>query len=106
MGCSPLFFGLILAWTLLPCYWGGLLHEASPIVFINRPQFWFQAPEDSMAQAWYVVHTYSGYELKAKAALEQRTAAARWHGELLQGLHDMRTNCEQATIAMESVGVA
>ena len=25
-----------------------------------------------MAKAWYVVHTYSGYELKAKAALEQR----------------------------------
>ena len=28
-----------------------------------------------MAQAWYVVHTYSGYELKAKQALEQRIEA-------------------------------
>jgi len=28
-----------------------------------------------MAQAWYVVHTYSGYELKAKAALELRIDA-------------------------------
>lgn len=25
-----------------------------------------------MAMAWYVVHTFSGYELKAKAALEER----------------------------------
>ena len=25
-----------------------------------------------MTMAWYVVHTYSGYELKAKLALEQR----------------------------------
>ncbi len=25
-----------------------------------------------MTKSWYVVHTYSGYELKAKAALEQR----------------------------------
>jgi transcription antitermination factor NusG len=25
-----------------------------------------------MAKNWYVVHTYSGYELKAKQALEER----------------------------------
>ena len=25
-----------------------------------------------MAKAWYVIHTYSGYEHKAKAALEER----------------------------------
>ena len=25
-----------------------------------------------MAKQWYVVHTYSGYEHKAKAALEER----------------------------------
>ena len=27
-----------------------------------------------MAMAWYVVNTYSGYENKAKAALEERIA--------------------------------
>jgi len=28
-----------------------------------------------MAKEWYVVHTYSGYEHKAKAALEERIKA-------------------------------
>ena len=28
-----------------------------------------------MAKNWYVVHTYSGYEQKAKAALEERIKA-------------------------------
>ena len=28
-----------------------------------------------MAKHWYVVHTYSGYEQKAKAALEERIRA-------------------------------
>ncbi len=30
-----------------------------------------------MAMAWYVVHTHSGYEQKAKAALEERIKALR-----------------------------
>src|SRR5215472_2044743 len=30
---------------------------------------------------WYVVHTYSGYEQKAKAALEERVKALRLHTE-------------------------
>jgi transcription termination/antitermination protein NusG len=30
---------------------------------------------------WYVVHTYSGYEQKAKAALEERVKALRAHEE-------------------------
>jgi len=28
-----------------------------------------------MAQAWYVIHTYSGFENKVKASIEQKTAA-------------------------------
>jgi transcription termination/antitermination protein NusG len=39
-----------------------------------------------MAMAWYVVHTHSGYEQKAKAALEERIKALRmepFFGEIL-----------------------
>jgi len=39
-----------------------------------------------MAMQWYVVHTYSGYEQKAKAALEERVRAlgrAEQFGEVL-----------------------
>jgi len=39
-----------------------------------------------MAKCWYVVHTYSGYEQKAKAALEERVRALGRHesfGEIL-----------------------
>ncbi len=35
-----------------------------------------------MAMFWYVVHTYSGYEAKAKLALEQRMKAAGKEGLL------------------------
>jgi len=39
-----------------------------------------------MAKQWYVVHTYSGYEHKAKAALEERVRALakqEYFGEIL-----------------------
>ncbi len=39
-----------------------------------------------MAMAWYVVHTHSGYEQKAKAALEERIRSLRmeeYFGEIL-----------------------
>ena len=39
-----------------------------------------------MALAWYVVHTYSGYENKAKLALEERIRSLGkdpWFGEIL-----------------------
>ena len=39
-----------------------------------------------MAMAWYVVHTYSGYEQKAKAALEERVKSLgmeEFFGEIL-----------------------
>jgi len=39
-----------------------------------------------MALAWYVVHTYSGYENKAKMALEERIKSLgkdAWFGEIL-----------------------
>ncbi len=39
-----------------------------------------------MAMAWYVVHTYSGYEHKAKAALEERVKSLgmeEFFGEIL-----------------------
>jgi transcriptional antiterminator NusG len=38
------------------------------------------APESS-AKRWYVVHTYSGFEQKAKAALEERVRSLRQHEE-------------------------
>ena len=40
----------------------------------------------SMAKKWYVVHTYSGYEHKVKAALEERIRALgkeEFFGEIL-----------------------
>jgi len=33
--------------------------------------------QQSIEMAWYVVHTYSGYENKAKLALEERIKAAK-----------------------------
>src|ERR671925_1584878 len=39
-----------------------------------------------MAKQWYIVHTFSGYEQKAKAALEERIKAAgkqAYFGEIL-----------------------
>lgn len=42
--------------------------------------------ESAMAKKWYVVHTYSGYEHKAKAALEERIRASKMQdkfGEIL-----------------------
>ena len=39
-----------------------------------------------MSKAWYVVHTYSGYENKAKFALEERIKSLgkdTWFGEIL-----------------------
>lgn len=42
--------------------------------------------ESAMAKKWYVVHTYSGYEHKAKAALEERIRANKMQdkfGEIL-----------------------
>ena len=44
-----------------------------------------------MTKSWYVVHTYSGYELKAKAALEQRIqslGASEAFGEVLVPTED------------------
>ncbi len=38
-----------------------------------------QAAEIAMSKKWYIVHTYSGYEAKAKQALLER-AKARWEG--------------------------
>jgi transcription termination/antitermination protein NusG len=35
----------------------------------------------SAAKKWYVVHTYSGFEQKAKAALEERVRSLRQHEE-------------------------
>ena len=43
------------------------------------------APEAEAAKAekkWYVVHTYSGYEHKAKAALEERVRAMHVEGKI------------------------
>jgi transcriptional antiterminator NusG len=39
-----------------------------------------------MAKHWYIVHTFSGYEQKAKAALEERIRALgkqEYFGEIL-----------------------
>ncbi len=41
---------------------------------------------NAMAKKWYVVHTYSGSEQKAKAALEERVKALgkeQFFGEVL-----------------------
>jgi transcriptional antiterminator NusG len=38
-------------------------------------------PKSGGSRKWYVVHTYSGYEQKAKAALEERVRLLRTHKE-------------------------
>ncbi|MBI2345627.1 MAG: transcription termination/antitermination protein NusG, partial [Deltaproteobacteria bacterium] len=37
-----------------------------------------------MAKHWYVVHTYSGFEQKAKQALEDRVKSARMDGQFAE----------------------
>jgi len=37
-----------------------------------------------MSQNWYVIHTYSGFESKVKASIEQRTAALGLSGKVSQ----------------------
>ncbi|MGH7905327.1 MAG: transcription termination/antitermination protein NusG [Candidatus Binataceae bacterium] len=39
------------------------------------------AENGAARRRWYVVHTYSGYEQKAKAALDERVKALRLHDE-------------------------
>lgn len=39
-------------------------------------------PSASAAKKWYVVHTYSGYEQKAKAALEERVRALKMEDKI------------------------
>ena len=44
-----------------------------------------------MAKEWYIVHTYSGFEHKVKAALEERIKADRkdaLFGQILPGLRE------------------
>ena len=38
-------------------------------------------PSTSAGKKWYVVHTYSGFEQKAKAALEERVRSLRQHDD-------------------------
>ena len=37
-----------------------------------------------MSQSWYVIHTYSGFESKVKASIEQRAAALGLSGKVSQ----------------------
>ena len=51
-----------------------------------------------MAKHWYVVHTYSGYEQKAKKALEERIKPAG------QSCLEGDSNCGGAAVAVASGG--
>jgi transcription termination/antitermination protein NusG len=54
-----------------------------------------EQPGPSLGKKWYVVHTYSGYEQKAKAALEERVRALKLQDPTFDKIGDVLVPVER-----------